>query len=52
MSAASSQAAMERFERAKDLLLKENKQAYDSIIKDNVSKMEMLFKTGGISSFM
>jgi hypothetical protein len=48
MSAASKQATMERFERARDLLLKENKQAYDSISKDNVSKMEKIFKTGGI----
>jgi hypothetical protein len=48
MSAASNQAAMERFERARDLLLKENKQAYDSISKDNFSKMEKIFKSGGI----
>jgi hypothetical protein len=48
MSAASNQEAMKNYVRAKDLLLKENKQSYDSISKDNVSKMEKIFKTGGI----
>jgi ankyrin repeat protein len=48
MSAASNQEAMKNYERARDLLLKENKQAYDSIIINNVSTMEKIFKTGGI----
>jgi hypothetical protein len=48
MSAASNQEAMKNFESARELFFKENKQAYDSIRKDNVSKMENIFKTGGI----
>jgi hypothetical protein len=48
MSAASNQEAMERFERARELHLKENKQAYLAIGRDNFSKMEKIFKSGGI----
>jgi ankyrin repeat protein len=48
MSAASNQEAMERFERERDLLIKENKQAVEAVINNNVSKMEKIFKTGGI----
>jgi hypothetical protein len=48
MSAASNQEAMKNYKRARDLLLKENQQAYDSVSKDNASKMGKLFKTGGI----
>jgi hypothetical protein len=48
MSAASNQEAMKNYERARDLLLKENKQAFDAVFKNNISKMEMFFKTGGI----
>jgi hypothetical protein len=48
MSAASKQDAMKRFERARDLLLKENKQAAEAVFDNNISKMEKIFKTGGI----
>jgi hypothetical protein len=48
MSAASNQEAKKNYKRARDLLLKENKQAYDSIIINNVSTMEKIFKTGGV----
>jgi hypothetical protein len=48
MSAASYQEAMKKYERARDLLIKENKQAFDSILSNNISKMEKIFKTGGI----
>jgi ankyrin repeat protein len=48
MIAASNQAAMERFKRAKALVFKENKQAFDAVVINNVSKMEKIFKTGGI----
>jgi ankyrin repeat protein len=48
MSAASNQEAMKNYERAKDLLLKENRQAYDAVKRNDNSKMENIFKTGGI----
>jgi hypothetical protein len=48
MSAASNQAAMKRFERSRDLFLKENKQAAEAVFDNNISKMEYIFKTDGI----
>jgi hypothetical protein len=48
MSAASNQDAMKRFERARDLLFKENQRAYEAIRKKDVSTMEKIFKTGGV----
>jgi ankyrin repeat protein len=48
MSAASNQDAMKRFERARDLLFKENQRAYEFVRKADVSTMEKIFKTDGI----
>jgi ankyrin repeat protein len=48
MSAASNQDAMKRFERARNLVFSENNQAFDAVMEDNISKMEILFKTSGI----
>jgi ankyrin repeat protein len=48
MSTSSNQEAIKEYERARDLLFKENKQAVDAVFNNTVSKMEMIFKTGGI----
>jgi hypothetical protein len=48
MSTSSNQDAMKKYERARDLLFKENKQAFDAVNNNNISKMEKIFKTGGI----
>jgi hypothetical protein len=48
MSAATKQEAMERCERARDIILKENKQAAEAVCDNNISTMEKIFKTGGI----
>jgi hypothetical protein len=48
MSTVSNQEEMKRFERRKELLFKENKQAAEAVFDNNISKMENIFKTGGI----
>jgi hypothetical protein len=49
MSAASiNQDALKNYERRKELLIKENKQAAEAVVKNNILKMEKLFKTGGL----
>jgi hypothetical protein len=48
MSAWSNQNALEKSKRARDLLIKENKQAFDAVCSNNVSKIEKIFKTDGI----
>jgi ankyrin repeat protein len=48
MSTSSNQEAMKKYERARDLVFAENNQAFDAVMENNISKMEMLFKTGGI----
>jgi ankyrin repeat protein len=48
MSASSKQDAMKNYERERNLIIKENIQAYDAVMDKNVSKMEKIFKTGGI----
>jgi ankyrin repeat protein len=48
MSALSNQNALEKYKRARDLLIKENKHAFDAVCSNNVSKMEKIFKTDGI----
>jgi hypothetical protein len=48
MNAANKQDAMKRFERARDFVLKENRQALDAVLSNKVSKMENILKTGGI----
>jgi hypothetical protein len=40
--------AVERYKVARDNLIKENKQANNAIMNNNISKMEKIFKTGGI----
>jgi hypothetical protein len=42
------QEANERFKRARDLLMERNKRAKGAVISNNVSKMEKIFKAGGI----
>jgi hypothetical protein len=42
------QEEMMKYETAKELLLSKNKQAADAVINNNISKMEKIFKTGGI----
>jgi ankyrin repeat protein len=37
-----------RLRRARDFLFKENNQAFEAVFSNNVSKMDMIFKTGGI----
>jgi ankyrin repeat protein len=48
MSAVSKQDAMGKFERTMDSVFAENRQAHDAVFDDNISKMENIFKTGGI----
>jgi hypothetical protein len=48
MNPASNQDAMERFGRARDLHFKENKQASEAVVNNNISNMENIFKTGGV----
>jgi hypothetical protein len=48
MSAASNQEAMKRFKRAKEIIIMENKQAAFAVYENNISKIEKIFKTGGI----
>jgi ankyrin repeat protein len=49
MSAAGShQDAMKKYEKVANLVIKENKQAAQAVNINNVSKLEMIFKTGGI----
>jgi ankyrin repeat protein len=48
MSTSSNQEALKKYERARDLLLKENKHAFDAVNNNNISKMENIFMTGRI----
>jgi ankyrin repeat protein len=48
MSTSSNQEAMKNYERERDLLIKENKQAFDAVFSNKVSKMEKILKTDGI----
>jgi hypothetical protein len=41
-------AMMKNYERGRELLFKENKQAYDAVNDNNISKMGKIFKNGGI----
>jgi hypothetical protein len=36
---------MKKYERSRDLVFAENNQAFDAVMENNISKMEMLFKT-------
>jgi hypothetical protein len=40
----------ERYGKARYLLLEENKGAKDAILSNNISKMEKIFKAGGIKN--
>jgi hypothetical protein len=42
------QEAEERYEKARDLLMGKNERAKGAVVSNNVSKMEKIFKTGGI----
>jgi hypothetical protein len=48
MSAARFQEAMKNYERERNLLIKKNVQAFEAVLNNNISKMEMIFKTDGI----
>jgi ankyrin repeat protein len=41
-------AMMKNYERGRELLFKENQQAYDAVKSNNISRVEKFFKAGGI----